>query len=1726
MSDTIDQLKKDFPAYKDVPDDYLTVALAQKEPDKLEQDPYFKADYERLTKTVSSGEEKAPKMYPVQIPAGQEQTGKRPSGPLRPYAYGAGPFGPREDIGPSILDVGKGLHAAAEPVLEATGGTVVDLYNDFAQRTGLPTFEKDKPLIEPISVEERIGKEEFDKLSTVKKSLIKMHDAAMGFAAGLYTPKNIALGPVAGLEVAGTKPIVGAFAADIVSGLPEQAGELLQSKDVPEAAGALTKLGLGTFIAKKVVGHATEGIAKAGAPATASALEQQTSENAFYENLRRKDQRALYPETDEILQPVRPFPGEGEGQMPVTPDFTEVGPRGEPTGPEKTGPEIITHSAYKDAEGNIHTGANHPEILSRLVNEGVITKEVADSFNERESRNTPQFGFFTDLNRFITRGEAAKVATESGQNLREMKEGDQVHSDEIRSASDPKKTLGESPVEKGPGIIGFGGAIPAEFDVKKESPTSLKNKIVDKERELRGLPAAMQAARKTFGEVWDRAMRKLDENSTLDDDLVNELRLKPRAITDEEDAILLHRQVQLQNEYRRAKEALAQAHDDGRVEAAEAENLRVSWLSDKLLELYNVGKAVGTETARGLNARKMLANEDFTLESMEMDARAARGGAPLSEEERNQIKELSEEINKKQTAYDEYVKQMDQKMADLQHQLEHERMLKEAAEKAKPAFAPEIMKAAERLVAGLDKRADAARQRLRERMGRTTAGVDPTILFDLAEVGASHLAHAALDFTQWSAKMVDEFGDWVKPHLDEAFKASKEAINSLKAPAKVRAAMQPKPPAPTIDQLKASTADHMKGMKESGNMDAIIGDIQKLAKQVIASGITDRDAVLDAVHAIVQEAVPEMSRRDTQDAIANYGRMRLLPQDQVSKTFRDLKGQYLELSKLDDMAKGIAPKQTGTSRDVPSAEKRRLQKQVNEAKKKGGYHVTDPATQLRTTMQTIKTRLWNQIVDLDHQIKTRTKTIKNKTEIVLDDEAKSLREWRDSLKKDYDEMFKRELTDADRIKIAMKHLERQTYEYDKRIKSGDFSTKAGKALPETPELQAARAKRDAMRDQFDHLRDLDDDYQRQQQAKEILTRRESLQKSIDELERKIREKDVGPKPKEMARPEVPELEEMIQRREALNKQVAQMRKKPAAQKAAEALDRQIKALNKRIAEKEKQVASGKAPEPKPQQVSRPASPELEIAKQRMEELNRQLNKLRHPERTEEEIALAAMKSRMSSRIAELTDKLARGDFSPKAKRPPPTLDPEARRLRTELEGLKEDWREGLDRERYNQRGLPERAGDWLAKLKRFQILSSGVSLFKLMGAAVARVAISTPEEAMGIPVSAIVPRAVMEKAARQAGFNTRAEVKSIASTVKQGMKDAHRTLMKGKSELDLMYGERDATPPSWLDFWGRIHGMLKAPTKRAEFERSFEKRLQHAADHGVDITDEDVKARIGLEAYKDANRAIFLQDNMVTNWWKAGLGALERRQKATGEPHPIGKLAGTLARITLPIVKVPTNIVAETLEYAVGSVTGLGRLGYAMARGVDRLPPEEADAIMRSLKKGSLGMAALALGYYNPDIFGGYYQKGEKRKKEEAQVGGLRIYGHNVPSFLLHNPLLETLQIGATIRRVQDSKYAATGKRKGFGEGLYAAAMGIGEQIPFIRETPVLAKAMDPNQKGQFWGEMLRSMLVPQLLQQAAQWHDEDAFGNPVKRNPRDVVEELEVGIPGLRERVKKKQPK
>lgn len=529
--------------------------------------------------------------------------------------------------------------------------------------------------------------------------------------------------------------------------------------------------------------------------------------------------------------------------------------------------------------------------------------------------------------------------------------------------------------------------------------------------------------------------------------------------------------------------------------------------------------------------------------------------------------------------------------------------------------------------------------------------------------------------------------------------------------------------------------------------------------------------------------------------------------------------------------------------------------------------------------------------------------------------------------------------------------------------------------------------------------------------------------------------------------------------------------------------------------------------------------------------------------TELRTALAEYKTRTQRRIEELQDKIANKDFAPKKAKSPIRLDEEALKLEAEKKRLQGDYEREVEKNRLADRGYVNKAQDTFVKYRRGFILSALSIIEKLGAAAGLRLASTHLEERVGGALSKFPGFSkIAERAPREGGYNSQAESKAISDVWQKTISEAGKKLKTGQDTLDTLYGPVNKIPQEWIDYFGNFHGALKTPAKIAEFGRAYQKRMAFAIRNGEDSSDPFTQMKVGTEAYKDSKRAIFMQDNRLVSAYSLGLNRLAQVDKRTGKVPASGKILHTIFNTELPIVKIPTNLVAEGIEYGLGSITGSARAAMALAKGVETLKPDEADMIMRELKKGSIGAAGLLIGFLGASTLngfiqaGGFYEPGSRDKKGAPKEGELKVAGEIISKNLLHAPIMETIQMGANMRKVADMEF-----KKGklpltaYGYGLYRTVIGLIEQTAFLGQAAQVAKALDPRQDTSFWGELAKSLAIPSLVSGIAtkginvNGHvlyagDTDAAGNVIKRQTKSIPDYIKSGIPGLRETLPRKK--
>ncbi len=347
---------------------------------------------------------------------------------------------------------------------------------------------------------------------------------------------------------------------------------------------------------------------------------------------------------------------------------------------------------------------------------------------------------------------------------------------------------------------------------------------------------------------------------------------------------------------------------------------------------------------------------------------------------------------------------------------------------------------------------DAAWKRLRAQ--KLFTGVDPSGIADVIEIAAYHMEAIGRNVPAWKKAMEDQFGKKIKPHLDKIWAKTNEKLTT--------GAMTG-----AVEKLQGAFA-------KDGNILLQANLIRDLQDSLIRGGMKTRKPLLSEMHRILNAIDPSITERQTMDAMSSYGQFRLLKKDEIGRIRRDVNQQYQQLAKLQDMAEGIAPKSTGHERQLPSDEGRRLVQKVNEAKKKGGFESSSPEKELKTALSGIKTRLTNRISDLKQQIETGKKTVKGDKARPSDAETVKLQAEKDVLQKQFDDMFgAKQVSPEQRIAMAEKAVQRSITEIERKIKTGDIApTKRVSKTPKTPELEALRARRDALKEDLNLMRDM------------------------------------------------------------------------------------------------------------------------------------------------------------------------------------------------------------------------------------------------------------------------------------------------------------------------------------------------------------------------------------------------------------------------------------------------------------------------------------------------------------------------------------------------------------------------------------------------------------------------------------------------------------------------------
>lgn len=499
-----------------------------------------------------------------------------------------------------------------------------------------------------------------------------------------------------------------------------------------------------------------------------------------------------------------------------------------------------------------------------------------------------------------------------------------------------------------------------------EGVTSIKNAQADIERRTRGLPAAMKAARRAQVGLWDETIRHMEENPQAQRELISRLNQDTRLTVNDRDLMMLtHAKLEAENRYEEALKAVNEAT----TEQSQLEAMQMAREAEaNLINIYDIAKQVGSEQGRAFAARKMMISRDFSVAQLASQVRAAQGGKELTQDQTEKIQEISTGIQETEAQLDARTSELEQE----QSQKAFNETVKDFQERL--PFDQRILAIANKIVAKLDAAAQKARQRILKRLQNTNALVDPTLIYDLAVVGAAKIAHGLRDLA-WKNSMRSEFGEEINPHLDQVYQEANQMIDRLEeeVPEGVRTNVRTVVRKEGSKDVLKDTQEKLKTRSEEGeSLHDMRAMVQKMALALVRSGVTDPTKLLDTIHSIVEPMQKGITKREVMDLVSGYGDFKALDMEKAKVTLRDLKGQYQNLAKLEDIQTKQKVEKTGIERRRPSDEERRLIREVNEAKKKMGVG----------TLEAYKTRLQHSIADLQDRI--NRKDFRKQTPVPLD----------------------------------------------------------------------------------------------------------------------------------------------------------------------------------------------------------------------------------------------------------------------------------------------------------------------------------------------------------------------------------------------------------------------------------------------------------------------------------------------------------------------------------------------------------------------------------------------------------------------------------------------------------------------------------------------------------------------------------------------------------------------
>jgi hypothetical protein len=803
-------------------------------------------------------------------------------------------------------------------------------------------------------------------------------------------------------------------------------------------------------------------------------------------------------------------------------------------------------------------------------------------------------------------------------------------------------------------------ATPMEFT----EGTGTKNAYTKEMQERLGWASLTPMDRITDQESLDKAMVEINKNANYGSELVLRMQIEPYVPTAVERMALLHEAVVREQAMNSARARLNQVIERGATGAQiEAAKKQAEVADDALYALYNAVQVGSNEWGRAGHAMQRMMDDQFSLVSMVGAVRAQQGGKPLSKQTQAAIEDLNARLTASQKAIEEEKakaaadkKAKDEEIARAWAAARYAEFYSEIhAEESKGTTRGDAMRAKAK-----DMR-ESAMAELRAMGGQVSANpfADPKRIAVLAKLGASYILENVAKLSDWidaiRPVVKEMFGhDATDDELGKVYAESQGLARDAKAQAGApRAGGKTQTPGEPSKEPKKR-----RGPRDDPNdspAQKLNKEIKRLYLAEAEAGVKDIAEATRNVHAILGEAeglTPEQVR----DAFSDYGQVIKPKADEVSKMQAAWRSEAQKLAAIEDVLAKLMPLSTGRLRSPPVQKVRELTKKLHKLMKEAGSSLAmrnADQQPLASPLKAIKTRLTNQIQDLNKALVTKTKMVNNKAKPEYDAEATALKEKRDALRQQYEEMFPEEKTTPDdRLGLAKKSVQDRMNAIREQIKEKERKPKGEGPVRADQELTRMREEEAMLRGLMDKYLPETDKYAEGKKAKAIEGR---LMADILTIQGKINalQKNGGknPDPKSTAKPIENDAIIKLKAEKAARNAILNALRPPRMMTDEQRMEVAIKAAERSLADWEQRVKdarSGKFTKDAPKGM--PANARLDAVKKQRDaakaEFDR-LNDLAHPKLSPEAIAVKARMARISAASLEMHRRMTNGDFSTK-----------------------------------------------------------------------------------------------------------------------------------------------------------------------------------------------------------------------------------------------------------------------------------------------------------------------------------------------------------------------------------------------------------------------------------------------------------------------------------------------